>query len=229
MFRASDRDGSDDGGCDRGGHRPRRHRVPCVPIVGAFFVSRQPHNSIGWVMFSIGVSNGLADALGIYSHYGASTTLRTDDRSGVTAGPAHALALEAPMCPCDRTPGTFFILLFPDGHLPSARWKAWSYFWPAAMIVAYPPLRSCRTPSRTSDTPGSVIHWRSTPWPVGNVLSLVVSIPIAILGCAVALSKTLSSLARRHSHPVALVGRGGTSKSPPGSGLHFLNFTSSSL
>jgi hypothetical protein len=156
------------------------------PAVGAVIVSREPRNAIGWVLLGIGVSNGLADALGIYAHFG----LTIDPAS--LPGPAYALALSAPLwVPAIGLPGTFLILLFPDGRLPSGKWRAWSYFCAGAMVVCYTTL--VVLPYSFSDfgypdirNPLAIDALRPV---VDEIVFVVVSIPIAILGCAVALIK----------------------------------------
>jgi hypothetical protein len=102
------------------------------PIVGWVIASRRPENAIGWIFLAIGISQALAQFAQVYGF--ASYT------PGVTPLPLAAevswLGVWAWM------PGyvlllTFAILLFPNGHPPTARWRpvAWLAWLSLAMMV----------------------------------------------------------------------------------------------
>ena len=155
------------------------------PIVGALIVSRRPGNAIGWIMLlGIGASFVLSAALGIYAYYGLTVS------PGSLPGPEFALALDSPLwVPFIGLSGTFLILLFPDGRLPSPRWRPWAYFCALAMILCYTGL--LLLPASFTDAGYPAIRnplGIEALRPVGGaVVSTVVLIPIAIIGCAVAL------------------------------------------
>ena len=167
------------------------------PTVGALILSRQPRNAIGVILLGIGVGIGFSDALGIYAYYGLTV------RPGVLPGPEFALALESPMwVPFIGLPGTFLLLLFPDGRLPSPRWKPWAYFCGIAMVLCYTALLILPVSFADAGYPGV-----SNPLgidalkPVEEaVVSVVALIPVAIVGCAVALIRRF-----RRSHGLARV------------------------
>ena len=99
------------------------------PAVGALIVRRQPRNSIGWIMLAVGVVWGAVAVLDMYSRY----ALVVDP--GSLPGPEIALALSVPSWVLFiGLPGTFLILLFPDGRLPSPRWRWWA--WLCAIVLA---------------------------------------------------------------------------------------------
>jgi signal transduction histidine kinase len=86
------------------------------PIIGYVLAVRRPDNAIGWVMLGMGVIMGLPfGAYGAYAIHGG------------PGGRDLGLVLEAidqPMwIPIVVIPATFLLLLFPDGHLPSPRWR----------------------------------------------------------------------------------------------------------
>jgi signal transduction histidine kinase len=86
------------------------------PIIGYVLATRQPDNAIGWVMLGMGVFMGLPLAsYGIYAI------------NGGPGGRDLGLILEAldqpGWIPVVAIPATFLLLLFPDGHLPSPRWR----------------------------------------------------------------------------------------------------------
>ena len=157
-----------------------------VPIVGALVASRQPRNAIGWIMLGVGVVFALDAVLGIYSTYGL------EIRRGSLPRPAIALVLRQPMwIPVIGLMGTFLILLFPDGRLPSPRWKPWAWLCALAMILSY--VASLIVPYSLRDlgypdirNPLGIEALRPM---TGAVVAFFVLIPIGIVGCAVALIK----------------------------------------
>jgi len=154
------------------------------PLVGLLIVLRQPRNAIGWVMVGIGVCLVASDLLRSYAQFGLSA------RPGPLAGARLALALEQHLwIAAIGLPGTFLILLFPDGRLPTPRWRPWAYFCAFALVLCYTAL---------SSLPGSFTEsgYPDVRNPLGidalapissAVVSFVVLIPIAMVGCAVAL------------------------------------------
>ncbi len=91
------------------------------PWVGAVIVNRQPANRIGWLLCAEGVVNGVAALSGQYARY----TLQTDP-GALPGGVWMAWVGSWSWVP---SPGllAFLLLLFPDGHLLSERWRpaAW--------------------------------------------------------------------------------------------------------
>ena len=88
------------------------------PVVGFFVVGRRPDALLGWLMVAMGVGAAL---FGVLTGYGAYAV--THDLS---YGPV-ALALGGPgWVPFIGISG-YLLLLFPDGHLPSPRWRWFSW------------------------------------------------------------------------------------------------------
>src|SRR5215211_6865561 len=91
-------------------------------IVGAIVASRHPHNTIGWIFCTIGLVVGLSTLVSGYaevwlaSGFGSRTL-------GETAAWFSSWVWTALVV----VPTTFLLLLFPDGRLPSPRWRpvAW--------------------------------------------------------------------------------------------------------
>jgi signal transduction histidine kinase len=89
------------------------------PLVGILVVSRQPTNLMGWIMLGVGLCWGLDGALVAYADYALA--------SG-HAYAALAAALDSWLWVASIGGlGTFLLLLFPNGRLPSRSWTtvAW--------------------------------------------------------------------------------------------------------
>ncbi len=92
--------------------------VLTFPLVGVLILRRQPRNTIGWLLQGIGLIWGLGACTDIYARYGILVA------PGSLPRPDMAAALNAGIwAPAIGLMGTFLILLYPDGRLPSPRWR----------------------------------------------------------------------------------------------------------
>ncbi len=94
--------------------------------VGALVASRRPANPIGWLFLAEGLAFALAVAGSTYARY------------AIASGARPAASLAAWL---GAIPGELFflfplaLLLFPDGRLPSRRWRALAWLITAAEVV----------------------------------------------------------------------------------------------
>jgi hypothetical protein len=154
------------------------------PLVGALIASRQPRNALGWIMLAVGVGWGLDALLSFYVWYGLEIS------PGSLPRPDVALALSEPMwVPMIGLMGTFLILLFPDGRLPSPRWRPWAWLCAVAIVVPFAgiligPGSFADSGYPNVENPLGIEALR--PF-IGPLVIVIALIPISILGCAVAL------------------------------------------
>ncbi len=101
--------------------------------MGAVITARQPRNTVGWIMLGIGAVSAVTGAVEEYARYRGLLT-----ETGLVAGGDVLLAFMAGTWVLVIGPlGTFLILLFPDGRLPSPRWKPIAYLSGFAIAAIY--------------------------------------------------------------------------------------------
>ena len=100
------------------------------PIVGTLVASRRPRNPIGWLCLTAGLFWMFIVIGDQVTAYGLATT-------GSPPGPVmlDALTLFAWVPPVGLL-GTFMVMLFPDGRLPSRRWRPLAWCSGAAILLA---------------------------------------------------------------------------------------------
>src|SRR5215218_3441378 len=102
------------------------------PLVGALIASRRPQNPLGWICLAAGLLWMLANLTSGYGTYGLLVA-----RPGSVPFPAEVGSLgEWLWAPALGLLGTYLILLFPDGRLPSRRWRPVAWLSGAAIVVA---------------------------------------------------------------------------------------------
>jgi hypothetical protein len=101
------------------------------PLVGAVIASHRPRNPLGWIFLVIGVSTGLV----VFGYEYASYVFRTAPGTAPGGGLA-VWASQWAWAPGLGLLLTFVPLLFPDGRLPSRRWRpvAWLSVIPIVVI-----------------------------------------------------------------------------------------------
>jgi len=121
--------------------------------VGALIATRRPHNPIGWIMLAAGISVGATLLASAYVDLSLALPQESLPATQWVAWVTSWLPLVgfAPMV-------TFLLLLFPDGRLPSRRWRPVG--WLAVVAVATLALG-------TALTPGSLVYRAEVINPLG--------------------------------------------------------------
>jgi hypothetical protein len=115
-------------------------------LVGAMIASRQPDNAMGWLFLGIGATTGLGLLAGAYAQRWV------DGGGGSRAlGETAAVYGSVSWIPFILVPCTFVLLLFPDGHLLSPRWRGVA--WCAGLGIAGIFLASFVQPGPLEDYP----------------------------------------------------------------------------
>ena len=117
------------------------------PVIGYVLAIRRPENSIGWLLLGIGTFFGLTAILTSLGEY----LLYSGDREPALV----LLAFDSPSwVPIVVLPVTFLLLLFPDGHLPSPRWRWFAWALGVALTVVYLAILLDPGPMEESLVPG---------------------------------------------------------------------------
>ena len=138
------------------------------PLVGALIASRRPRNWVGWILLADGLLWTFGSVLDSYRIYGLARPGSVPFQVAV-----HALS-QWLWVPAVGLFAVYLILLFPDGRLPSRRWRPLAWFSGAVMVLLSAGIGK---PFGLEQYP-----WVSDAFPV--VLALL---PLCILASAVSL------------------------------------------
>src|SRR5215208_3223248 len=153
-------------------------------VVGAMIASRQPRNAIGWIFCGIGLVVSLNSLSGSYAEY----------RLAGGYGPWNLAETAAWYASWSWTlwlyvPTTFLLLLFPDGRLPSPRWRPVG--WCAALGVISFVGGSALNPGPLEEFPRI-----TNPYGVASPILGAVTIAGAILATASMVASAVSLIVR---------------------------------
>lgn len=98
--------------------------------LGAAIALRQPRNSIGWIFLVCGTFTAFLEPASEYGFYALV------ERSGTLPGGDWAIWLTALALPLGLGPIlTYVLLIFPNGQLPSARWRPVAWYTVASLVA----------------------------------------------------------------------------------------------
>ena len=152
------------------------------PVIGYVLATRRPENAIGWLMLGMGVFFGLSSITSSLGGY----LLHSGHRDAAVL----FYAIDSPSwVPIVVLPITFLLLLFPDGHLPSPRWR-W-FAWSIGIAISLVYLVILLGPGMLEESP---VKGATNPLGIealGPILegghALILVIPFAVLGSLLAL------------------------------------------
>ena len=120
--------------------------IPAVlafSVVGALIASRRPDNPIGWILCGVGLSFALASLSGEYAVYALIT-----EPGSLPGGDVMAWLGTWAWPPGLILVFTYLLLLFPDGRLPSRRWKPVAWLAGVALLITVIPVAVTAWPIR---------------------------------------------------------------------------------
>ena len=154
--------------------------VASFAVAGALIAARQPRNPIGWIF----CGSSLALAVSAFGEeYGAYALFA---EPGALPGGETMVWLAAWIFAPGLLPlVTYFFLLFPDGRLPSPRWRPMA--WLAAVPTVGLAIGYAFTPGAFEDYPRVENPFGLTELAALAELVGWLSLPFAVLGCALGL------------------------------------------
>jgi hypothetical protein len=144
------------------------------PIVGGMIASRHPKNPVGWICLAVGLFWMLI--------------LLEDSIPGSGPYPVTTDALtQWTWVPPIGLLGIYLILLFPDGKLPSRRWRPLAWFSGVVMVLAS--LGITFSPGPLEGHPGvrNPLGLEGAPWVATAVFIILLLLPLCILASALSL------------------------------------------
>jgi hypothetical protein len=152
------------------------------PLVGALIASNRPKNPIGWICLAIGIIWMIVPISTSYGVYGLVV------RPGSVPFPAAIGSLaEWIWVPAVGLLGIYLILLFPDGRLPSRRWRPVA--WLSGAVIILVSAGFALSPGPMEGLPGirNPFGLEKYPWVADATLGVILLLPLCILVSAVSL------------------------------------------
>jgi uncharacterized membrane protein YhdT len=151
------------------------------PLVGALIASRRPENPIGWLCLVDGLLWTTTNMLDYHSLY-VMASPGSVPFPVVLAGVNHWLWV-----PTVGLLGTYVFLLFPDGRLPSKRWRPLA--WLSGVVIASGSLGLMLSPGPL-DMPRGIRNpfgLEAAPWVAVAAYAILPLLPLCMLASALSL------------------------------------------
>jgi hypothetical protein len=152
------------------------------PVVGALIASRRPRNPIGWICLADGLLWALIILSEDYSAYGLAIP-------GSVPFPVtiNALLYAWLWVPAVGLLGVYLLLLFPDGRLPSRRWRPLA--WLSGAVIVLVSLVTLLTPGPLEGLGGArnPFGLEGHPWVAAVGWIILPLLPVFMLASAMSL------------------------------------------
>jgi hypothetical protein len=116
------------------------------PLVGTLIAARRPRNPIGWILLADGLLWMLTGKMDYYGHCGIATPGSVPFPVIVAGMNSFAWVSAVGLL------GTYAFLLFPDGRLPSMRWRPLA--WLAGVVIVLAGILVGLAPERLQNLGG---------------------------------------------------------------------------
>jgi hypothetical protein len=150
------------------------------PIVGALIASRRPRNPIGWICLADGLLWMILAITASYSAYGV-----TNPGSVPYPVVMGTIGNQWLWIPTVGLLGIYLVLLFPDGRLPSRRWRTLAVF--SAVTIVLQSLAEGFAPGPLENQGGvrNPFGLEALPWLQTAAYIMLPLLPLCILASAV--------------------------------------------
>jgi hypothetical protein len=170
------------------------------PIVGYLLASRRADNAVRWLLAGVGAAFAMDIFMSSYSTYALHGGVGGRDLGRLVA------AIDGPMwVPIVGLPATFLILLFPNGHLPSPRWRWFARVLGCGLVLVFLAIHFGPGKLDNSAVPDleNPLGFEALRPALPFVLALVALLPIGIGASLVALVRRFRRVAPHWSRRAA--------------------------
>src|SRR5215213_11842419 len=151
------------------------------PLVGALVASRRPRNWVGWILLADGLLWTFGSVLDSYHVYALA-------RPGSAPFPVAVYALSQWLwVPAVGLFAVYLILLFPDGRLPSRKWRPLAWFSGAVMALLREGIVLNHGPLEGFKGVSNPFGLEQYPWIIDVFPVVLALLPLCILASAVSL------------------------------------------
>ena len=146
--------------------------VAAFGVIGVLIASRHPRNPIGWIFCGVALTGSLMLLTG-----GVVEVWLEDGGVPTALGEAAAVYGDASWILVILPAATFLLLLFPDGRLPSPRWRPVA--WCAGAGIALLLVGEILGPGPLEDYP-EIVNPYGVDGPVPDVLAAIAALTLAV-------------------------------------------------
>src|SRR5215212_5464913 len=151
------------------------------PIVGAFIAPGRPENPIGWILLADGLLWMLVSVTDFYGVYGLALP-------GSVSFPLVMAGLNNWLwVPAVGLFGTYLLLLFPDGRLPSRRWRLLAWLSGAVIVLASMGVMLAPGPLQELGGVHNPFGVEGVPWVGDAGTAVLLILPLCMLASATSL------------------------------------------
>ena len=152
------------------------------PIVGALIASRRPRNPIGWILLADGLLWMVLAVTDSYFVYGVARPSSVPYPVAIGT-----IGNQWLWVPTIGLLGIYLVLLFPDGKLPSRRWRTLALF--SAVVILLSSVTEGLAPGPLENQGGvrNPFGLEALPWLVGVTYILLPLLPLCIFASAVSM------------------------------------------
>jgi MFS family permease len=144
------------------------------PILGALIVVRLPRNWFGWVLLALGVFLGTFEFAQWYAQLALGPAAA---RPWLPGGPLASWLATWTNLPGITLASTLLLLLFPDGRVPSRRWRPLAWISAAVAVVPAAILAVQSWPLRGRALTGTLPPRLNAIWTTEFILALLLLVP----------------------------------------------------
>jgi hypothetical protein len=151
------------------------------PLVGALIAAKRPKNAVGWLCLAVGLLWSLSGVFDYYGYYGAAAP-------GSVPFPVVAAGISDWIwVPAVGLLGTYVLLLFPDGRLPSRRWRPLGWLSGAVILLLSVGVMLAPGPLDNLGGVRNPFGIEGAEWLTAGAFALLPLLPLCMLASALSL------------------------------------------